>query len=143
MPWFMDVDNFLVTGIVSCELSSIQRKKLKWDSLDYYWDESYLFKICNDGVIRRYIPEEEKISSLDACHSSSYGGHRGGARAASKVLSCGFYWPTLYKDESELVKRCDECQRAGGISKKDEMTLTTILWLTYLMCGALTSWDLL
>ncbi|XP_070022335.1 uncharacterized protein [Nicotiana sylvestris] len=31
------------------------------------------------------------------------------------------------KDEGELVKKCDECQRAGGISKKDEMPLTTIL----------------
>ncbi|XP_070035077.1 uncharacterized protein [Nicotiana tomentosiformis] len=36
-------------------------------------------------------------------------------------------WPTLYKDASELVKRCNECQRAGGIFKKDEMPLTTIL----------------
>ncbi|XP_070008517.1 uncharacterized protein [Nicotiana sylvestris] len=30
-------------------------------------------------------------------------------------------------DASELVKRCDECQRAGGISKKVEMPLNTIL----------------
>ncbi|XP_070008373.1 uncharacterized protein [Nicotiana sylvestris] len=29
------------------------RKKLKWDSLDFYWDEPYLFKICTDGMIRR------------------------------------------------------------------------------------------
>ncbi|XP_070043237.1 uncharacterized protein [Nicotiana tomentosiformis] len=42
---------------------------------------------------------------------------------AATVLSCGFYWPTLYKDASELVKRCDECQRA----KKSEMPLTTIM----------------
>nr|XP_009788355.1 PREDICTED: uncharacterized protein LOC104236173 [Nicotiana sylvestris] len=31
------------------------------------------------------------------------------------------------EDAGELVKRCDECQRAGGISKKDEVFLTTIL----------------
>ncbi|XP_075074652.1 uncharacterized protein LOC142162226 [Nicotiana tabacum] len=31
------------------------------------------------------------------------------------------------KDASELVKKCDECQKAGGISKKDEMHLATIL----------------
>ncbi|XP_070002262.1 uncharacterized protein [Nicotiana sylvestris] len=49
------------------------------------------------------------------------------ARTALKVVSCGFYCPTLYKDAGELVKRCDECQRAGGISKKDEIPLTTIL----------------
>ncbi|XP_070007263.1 uncharacterized protein [Nicotiana sylvestris] len=50
-----------------------------------------------------------------------------GARCVPKVLSRGFYWPTLYKDASELVKRCDDCQRAGRISKKNEMPLTTIL----------------
>ncbi|XP_070013822.1 uncharacterized protein [Nicotiana sylvestris] len=127
MPWFADVANFLVTGIVPCELSSNEIKKLKRDSLDYYWDEPYLFKICTDGVIRRYVPEEEQLSIPEPCHSSPYGGHHVGARTASKVLSCGFYWPTLYKDASELEKRYDECQRAGGILKKDEMPLNTIL----------------
>ncbi|XP_070035237.1 uncharacterized protein [Nicotiana tomentosiformis] len=51
MSWFADVANFLVTGIVLSELSSNQRKKLKWDNLNYYWDDPYLFKIFNDGVI--------------------------------------------------------------------------------------------
>ncbi|XP_070017173.1 uncharacterized protein [Nicotiana sylvestris] len=121
-----DIAYFHVTGVVLYELFSNQRNKLKRDSLDYYWDQSYLFKICNDGVIQRCVLDEEQLSILDACHSSPYGGHHGGARTASKVLSCGLYWPTLYKDASELVKRCDECQRVGRISKKDEMHLTTI-----------------
>ncbi|XP_070017258.1 uncharacterized protein [Nicotiana sylvestris] len=64
---------------------------------------------------------------LEACHSSPYGGHHGGARTDTKVLTCELYLPTLYKDSSELVKRCDECQRAGGITKKNEMPFTTIL----------------
>ncbi|XP_070015912.1 uncharacterized protein [Nicotiana sylvestris] len=67
------------------------------------------------------------MSILDSCHSSPYGGNHSRARTASKVLNCGFYWPTLHKDAGELIKRYDECQRAGGISKKDEMPLTTIL----------------
>ncbi|XP_070002967.1 uncharacterized protein [Nicotiana sylvestris] len=140
MTWFANVANFLVTGVVLCKLSSNERKKLKRDSLDYYWDEPYLFKICNDGVIQRCVPEEEQMGILDACHSSPYGGHHSGARTTSKVLSYGFYWTTLYKDASELVKKCDECQRAGGISKKDEMPLITFSRLTSLMCGALISW---
>ncbi|XP_070046313.1 uncharacterized protein [Nicotiana tomentosiformis] len=90
-------------------------------------DEPYLFWICTNGVIRRCVPDEEQNVILEDCHSSPYGGHHGGARTVAKVLSCGFYWPTLYKDASDMVKRCDECQRASGISKKNEMPLTTIL----------------
>ncbi|XP_070002520.1 uncharacterized protein [Nicotiana sylvestris] len=77
--------------------------------------------------LMRCVPEEEQLGILEACHSSPYSGHYGGARTATKVLRCGFYWTTLYKDAIELVKRCDDCQRAGGISKKNEMLLTTIL----------------
>ncbi|XP_070050050.1 uncharacterized protein [Nicotiana tomentosiformis] len=100
IPWFADVANFLVTSIVPNELSSNQRKNLKRDCLDYYWDEPYLFKSCNDGVIRRCVPEEEQLSILEACHSLPYSGHHGGARTTTKVLSYGFYWPTLYEDAS-------------------------------------------
>ncbi|XP_070029572.1 uncharacterized protein [Nicotiana sylvestris] len=127
MPWFADFANYLVCGIILVDFSSNQRKKVKQDFHDYYWDEPYLLWICTDAVIRRCVPEEEQSEILGTCHSSSYGGHHGGPRIETKVLSCGFYWPTLYKDVSELVKHCDECQRAGGISKKNEMPLTTIL----------------
>uniref|UniRef100_A0A1U7W9L1 Uncharacterized protein LOC104221894 n=1 Tax=Nicotiana sylvestris TaxID=4096 RepID=A0A1U7W9L1_NICSY len=44
--------------------------------------------ICTDVVIRRCVPEEEQSEIFGACHSSSYGGHHGGARTAAKVLSC-------------------------------------------------------
>ncbi|XP_070049944.1 uncharacterized protein [Nicotiana tomentosiformis] len=108
MPWLADFANYLVSGIVPNEFSSNQRKKLKRDRLDYYWDELYLFRICTDGVIRRCVLEEEQMVILKACQSSPYGGHHCGARTAAKVLNCGFYWPTLYKDASEIVKRCDE-----------------------------------
>nr|GEY46390.1 reverse transcriptase domain-containing protein [Tanacetum cinerariifolium] len=32
---------------------------------------------------------------------------------AKKVFDSGFYWPSIYKDEFELVKRYDSCQRQG------------------------------
>ncbi|XP_070029591.1 uncharacterized protein [Nicotiana sylvestris] len=93
--WFADLENLLVSGIIPDEFFSNQRKKLKQDCQNYYWDEPYIFGICMDGVIRRCLPQKEKCEILGVCHSSPYDGHHGGARTAAKVLSCGFYWPTL------------------------------------------------
>ncbi|XP_070008363.1 uncharacterized protein [Nicotiana sylvestris] len=87
----------------------------------------WVLLLQEDRVIRRCAPEEEQCDILGACHYSPYGGYHGGARTEAKVLICGFYWPTLYKNSSNLVKQCDEYQRASGISKKNEMPLTTIL----------------
>ncbi|XP_070001761.1 uncharacterized protein [Nicotiana sylvestris] len=84
VSWFADLSNFLVCGIIPDEFSSIQRKKLKRDCQDYYWDEPSLFQICTYRVIRRCVPEEEQGEILGACHSSPCGGHHGGARTTTK-----------------------------------------------------------
>nr|GFA61954.1 reverse transcriptase domain-containing protein [Tanacetum cinerariifolium] len=64
---------------------------------------------------------KEAIDILNACHSGPTGGHYGASYIAKKVFDSGFYWPSIYKDAFELVKRCDSCQRQGKVSQKDEM----------------------
>ncbi|XP_070012218.1 uncharacterized protein [Nicotiana sylvestris] len=85
MPWFAEVANYLVTGVIPCELSFNQGKKLKRDSLNFYWDEPYSLKICTDSG--RCVTEEEQLSILEACHSSSYGGHHGGVESATPSVA--------------------------------------------------------
>nr|GFA79427.1 reverse transcriptase domain-containing protein [Tanacetum cinerariifolium] len=64
---------------------------------------------------------EEAIDILNACHSGPTGGYYGASYTAKKVFDSGFYWPSIYKDAFELVKRYDSCQRLGKVSQKDEM----------------------
>ena len=40
--------------------------------------------------------------------------HLGIQRTARKVLDCGFYWPTIFKDAWKICSTCEPCQRAGG-----------------------------
>ena len=48
-------------------------------------------------------------------------------KTATKVLDCGFYWPTLFKDAQAFDKACPRCQTMGNIFKKDMMPLNLIL----------------
>ena len=73
------------------------------------------------------MPEDEMNIILNHCHTLPCGGHFGGQRTASKVLQSGFYWPTLFKDAHQFVSTRDKCQRMGGISRKDEPPMHTIL----------------
>nr|GFC15107.1 reverse transcriptase domain-containing protein [Tanacetum cinerariifolium] len=74
-----------------------------------------------DQIIRRCVAGKEAIDILNACHSGPTGGHYGANYTAKKVFDSGFYWPSIYKDAFELVKRCDSCQRQGKVSQNDEM----------------------
>lgn len=80
----------------------------------YFRDEPFLFKLCADRVIRLCVSEVEMMSIIEACHSSLVGGHHGGARTIEKILQCGYYWPTIYRDAHDLAQSCDQCQWLGN-----------------------------
>nr|GEY72537.1 reverse transcriptase domain-containing protein [Tanacetum cinerariifolium] len=135
-PWFADfanyhARNFVVKGMSSQKkskkgMSSQKKSKFFKDVEHYFWDDPFLFKICVDQVIRRYVSDQEAIEILKACHYGPTEGHHGPNYIANKVFDLGFYWPTIYRDAQDLVKNCDVCQRQGKISQRDEMPQNTI-----------------
>ncbi|CAN6554084.1 unnamed protein product [Malus baccata var. baccata] len=78
-------------------------------------------------VIRRCVHDMEFNSILTFCHTYTCGGHYGTQRIALKVLECGFYWPTLFKDARTFCMSYDRCQRMGNIGAKDQMPQNIIL----------------
>nr|GEY72607.1 reverse transcriptase domain-containing protein [Tanacetum cinerariifolium] len=48
-------------------------------------------------------------------------GHHGANLTVKKIFDSGFFWPNIYKDAHEFVKKFDSCQRQGKISQWDEM----------------------
>ncbi|CAJ2653731.1 unnamed protein product [Trifolium pratense] len=120
-PWFGDIANLKASGFIPEEMTAQQKKKLFADSRHYFWDDPFLFKMSNDGMIRRCVADSEIRGIMWHCHNSPCGGHHSGPRTAAKVLQCGFFWPTIFQDCMEFVKACDACQRSGGVSKRDEM----------------------
>ncbi|GJU18784.1 reverse transcriptase domain-containing protein, partial [Tanacetum coccineum] len=97
-PWFADFANYLVGGILRNGLAYAQRCKFFSELKHYFLDESYLFKACPDGMIRRCV----------------------------HVFDAGFYWPTIFKEAQMLVQNYNVCQRSGSISRRDEMHLNNI-----------------
>ncbi|CAJ2644658.1 unnamed protein product [Trifolium pratense] len=120
-PWFGDIANLKASGFIPEEMTAQQKKKLFADSRHYFWDDPFLFKMSNDGMIRRCVADSEIRGIMWHCHNSPCGGHHSGPRTAAKVLQCGFFWPTIFQDCMEFVKACDACQRSGSVSKRDEM----------------------
>ncbi|CAJ2640369.1 unnamed protein product [Trifolium pratense] len=120
-PWFGDIANLKASGFIPEEMTAQQKKKLFADSRHYFWDDPFLFKMSNDGMIRRCVADNEIRGIMWHCHNSPCGGHHSGPRTAAKVLQSGFFWPTIFQDCMEFVKACDACQRSGGVSKRDEM----------------------
>ncbi|KAM2449536.1 hypothetical protein PS1_019631 [Malus domestica] len=126
-PWYADLVNLLVSKRFPSEFTRHQRDKLRHDARFFVWDDPYLWKFCPDQIIRRCVHDSECHSILSFCHTYACGGHFGTQRTALKVLQCGFYWPSIFKDAKTFCLTCDKCQRMGGISARDQMPQVSIL----------------
>nr|GFA11210.1 reverse transcriptase domain-containing protein [Tanacetum cinerariifolium] len=125
-PWFADCTNYHARNFIVKGMSSQQKKKFFKDVKHYFWDESYLFKICADQIIRRCVHSQEANDILKACHEEHTGGHHSANFTAKKVYDAGFFWPTFYRDAHDLVTRCDACQHQRKNSQRDEMPQNAI-----------------
>ena len=123
-PWYANLVKFMVIGYIP---PGEDKKRLIHLSKFHLWDDPYLYKVCADGLLCRCVPFCETRRILERCHSSPYGGHYGAFRTHAKVWQSGFFWPNMYGDAKEFVRRCPRCQKHGNINSRDAMPLKSNL----------------
>jgi len=120
MPWFAKNINFLASGFLPLTRVPKTKESFLSDVQIFYWDDPYLFKCCPDQIFQRCIPDNEVSSVIKLCHSKACGSHFSSKKTTEKILQCGFYWPTMFKDTHVFCKACENCQKSGFISKHKE-----------------------
>ncbi|RDX87269.1 Retrovirus-related Pol polyprotein from transposon 17.6, partial [Mucuna pruriens] len=128
-PWFVDICNYVATSQFPPKAPRLYKEKLQSDAKYYIWDDPYLWRLYSGKVIRRCIPETEINSVLQFCHSTPGGSHYGSTRTARRVLDCGLYWPTIFRDTHQIIFTYDKCQKARmAMNRRHEMPQQPILF---------------
>ena len=52
----------------------------------------------------------EYVQVLEQAHAGLSGGHFSTDTTVKAIMMARLWWPTLFNDAVEFVKRCDECQ---------------------------------
>jgi hypothetical protein len=126
---FVEIVQFLSTGMAPREYTIIQKKQLVVRAADFSLIAGQLYKMGPDEILRRCVMEAERPLILAEAHEGIAGGHYAGKETTQKVLRAGLWWPTLHKDAKEYYRACDVCQRVGKPSRRDEMPLAPQLTL--------------
>ena len=84
--------------------------------------------------MRRCILEDEATIVLNFCHNDACGGHFSMKKTAAKILQCGLYWPTLFKDTDRFCRSCERCQKLGALTRRHMMPLNPILVIEVFDC---------
>lgn len=106
------------------------KRKLVEKIFRFSWIDNNLFYTSPDQIMRRCVREDEIYDILHACHDESCRGHFTTKRTILKILTTGYYWPTLHQDAASYTKKCDKCQRMGCPTKSNEMPLNPQVVIT-------------
>jgi hypothetical protein len=55
-PWYTNIVNYIMAGYIP---PGVDKKKIIRDIILHLWDDSYLYQVCADGLLRRCIPAFE------------------------------------------------------------------------------------
>ncbi|XP_048232888.1 uncharacterized protein LOC125370638 [Ricinus communis] len=87
-----------------------------------------LTKVLNsDHAALKYLLAKKESKPRLIRHDYACGGHFGPRRTARKILDCGLYWETLFKDAYQFCKSCERCQKVGALTRKNKMPQVSIL----------------
>ncbi|GKB01279.1 hypothetical protein Tco_0829323 [Tanacetum coccineum] len=104
-PWYADFFNYIIGKVVPPNWTFEKRKRFFSQVKTYLWEEPYAFKLCADYIMRRCMAGSETLGILAHCHSGPTGRHHSANVTAKKVYESRFYWPSIFKDANEYVKR--------------------------------------
>ena len=104
LSWYKHIVNYLVIGSILETWTTQDRRKFFVEVRNFYWDDLYLFKYYPNQILRRCIPNNETLSVIKFCHIEACGGYFSIKKTIAKVLQCGFYSPTMFKDTITSVK---------------------------------------
>lgn len=70
-----------------------------------------MFRRGEDSLFRRCVGAVKVPAILAAYHNSVCRGYFLGQLPSQKILRTWYFWPKMFKDTHDYMKRCDVCQR--------------------------------
>ena len=134
LPWNAHIVSYLVMSAIPEYWTVQHRGKFFVEVRNSYWDDPYFFKYFPNQILRRCIPNNETNNVIKFFHSKACGGHFSMRKTTAKILQCGFYWPTMFKDTYNFCKRCIERQKLRHITRRNMMLMSLILEIEVFDC---------
>jgi hypothetical protein len=131
-PWYKNLVYYLQNQRCPDKLDTHQRRRLCLESARYVIIGYFLFQRYDDGVLLRYVNNEDTQKLLQETHgSSSYVIHVGGnfsdKTTTFKIIRKGYYWPSIFRDPYVFSISYDKCQKFAGKERLSTMPLQPIL----------------
>ena len=129
LSWMDPIWDYIIDGRLPDDPK--EAAKIRTRSARFTNHKGSLYKRGFFTPILKYIAGKDTEYMLREVHEGICRNHIGARALVGKVLRQGYYWPTILKDATDLVKKCKICQENAKISHLPSESLTSITspWL--------------
>eukprot|EP00253_Pinus_taeda_P031966 PITA_31966 len=118
-----DLIFYLKNGYAPPNLSYKNKRAIRLKAKNFTIIDDVLFRQNYDSVLLRCLEKQEAQRVLQELYDRPAGGHFGADTTAHKIIHAGYYWPTLFRDAHEYVRKCRNCQSSSGRQNKSAFPL--------------------
>jgi hypothetical protein len=108
-PWYGDIFLYLQTLKFTQYLSRDDQRLVRYQSKKYTIIDDTLYRRGIDSILRRCLTHKEAELVLNDRHKGVCGGHLLRLATTQKILRASYFWPAIFKDCIEAVKKCHPC----------------------------------
>ena len=105
-PWYGDIVLYLQTLKFPQHLSQDDRWCIRYQAKKYTIIRDTLYNRGIDDILHHCLTHGEAESILNDYHSGACGGHLSRLTTTQNILRASYFWPTIFKDCIEVVKKC-------------------------------------
>ena len=124
LSWMDPIWDYLIEGLLLNDPK--EASKLRSKSARFTIHRGALYKQGFFTPILKCIAGGDVDYVLREVHEGVCGNHIGARALAGKVLRQGYYWHTVLRDATKLVRKCKICQEHAKISHLPSEPLTSV-----------------
>jgi len=105
MIQYVDLIFYLKNGYAPPKLKHKRKRDLRLKEIQYEIIDDVVFKRNCYFVLLRCLEKLEAQKISLELHDGPTSGHFGGNTTAHKIFHIGYYWPSLFKDIHEYIRK--------------------------------------
>ena len=109
-PWYGDIIMYFQTLKVPNHLSRDERQRLRHVAKNYLIVDDTLYLHGVDSILHNCFTHDEVEAMLNDFYRGACGGNLFVIYTAQKILRVGYFWPSIFKDCINAVKKCHPFQ---------------------------------
>ncbi|KAK1424789.1 hypothetical protein QVD17_20127 [Tagetes erecta] len=93
----------------------------------YVIEDNVLYKKSYLSPLLRCVGPEQSNYLIREIHEGICGAHAGPRSVVTRLMNLGYYWPTMHKDASEEISKCEGCQLHAPVKTNPKHDLVPVM----------------